>query len=322
MRMPCRVTTRAVAHWPGLRGWPRARDWGRRGFGRGSLNDGARRVETRMADGVAFAGGIAGWRELRLDSGCLVGWCARARERSSLEPAPLPLHAQTHADLEAAQWGRLAWEDPRVLCDSSPFWADTAMLEGRFARPEESLALVAQMDQVGGTPTGFRLLDGGLVLRLAQGRKTTQVGLANTVAADAVRSRLMVLTPVDEALRVLHRSAAGVGSGGSSVTVRAWRPRRVERRRPVTFCQAVRARNGGGGERPQCAEIRRLRAPNSAAGRTIPRADGTITAAVPGAWTNHRSGLTSHIWRWVESACVMLMVAKNCGEFPRLEKSN
>ena len=206
--------------------------------------------------------------------------------------------------------------------DASPFWADTAMLEGRFARPEETQALVAQMDQVGGTPMGFRLLDGGLVLRLAQGRKTTQVGLANTVTTDAVRSRLMVLTPVDAALRVLHRSAAGVGSGGSSVTVRAWRPRRVERRRPVTFCQAVRARNGGGGERPQCAEIRRLRALNSAAGRPIPRADGTITAPVPGAWTNHRSGLTSHVWRWVESACVMLMVAKNCGDFPRLEKSN
>ena len=34
------------------------------------------------------------------------------------------------------------------------------------------------------------------------------------------------------------------------------------------------ARTGGGGERPQCAESRRLRAPNSKPGRTIPRADG------------------------------------------------
>ena len=43
------------------------------------------------------------------------------------------------------------------------------------------------------------------------------------------------------------------------------------------FRQAVMVRTGGGGERPQCAEIRHLRTPNSAVGWTMLRADGTIT---------------------------------------------
>ena len=43
------------------------------------------------------------------------------------------------------------------------------------------------------------------------------------------------------------------------------------------FRQAVMGRTGRGGERPHCAEIRHLRAANSAASRTLPRADGTIT---------------------------------------------
>ena len=38
------------------------------------------------------------------------------------------------------------------------------------------------------------------------------------------------------------------------------------------------ARTGRGGERPHCAEFRHLRAANSAASRTMPRADGTITS--------------------------------------------
>ena len=41
------------------------------------------------------------------------------------------------------------------------------------------------------------------------------------------------------------------------------------------------ARTGRGGERPHCAEIRHLRAANSAASRTMPRADGTITLPPP-----------------------------------------
>ena len=47
------------------------------------------------------------------------------------------------------------------------------------------------------------------------------------------------------------------------------------------FRQAVMARTGRGGERPHCAEIRHLRAANSAANRTMPRADGTITPRRP-----------------------------------------
>ena len=46
------------------------------------------------------------------------------------------------------------------------------------------------------------------------------------------------------------------------------------------FRQAVMARTGRGGERPHCAEIRHLRAANSAANRTMPRADGTITSGL------------------------------------------
>ena len=46
---------------------------------------------------------------------------------------------------------------------------------------------------------------------------------------------------------------------------------------PYPFRRAVMARTGRGGEWLHCAEIRHLRAANSAANRTMPRADGTIT---------------------------------------------
>ena len=51
-----------------------------------------------------------------------------------LEPAPFPVRIQRQADLDAARWGLLAWEDPDA--DDSPFWSDAPMLGCTLAAGE------------------------------------------------------------------------------------------------------------------------------------------------------------------------------------------
>ena len=77
------------------------------------------------------------WGELRSNPDYVADWRAHAGEPAPLEPAPFPLRAQTVADLEAARWGLLAWEDPGLGNQASPFWADVPMVKGIVAKPRE-----------------------------------------------------------------------------------------------------------------------------------------------------------------------------------------
>ena len=155
-----------------------------------------------MGDVVEFVVRSTRWSALRHDRAYVADWRA---------PAPFPLRTQTSADLDAARWGLLAWEDPRTGMAASPFWFDEAIPEGRFVELDDAVAtpILAGLSEAGATLTGLRLPDGALVLRIARGRKSGQVRLREAHAADAVRCDLaMCIALDDEFPENLDRAAA------------------------------------------------------------------------------------------------------------------
>ena len=63
---------------------------------------------------------------MRADPDYLANWRVHAGA-----PGQFPPRAQSEADLKAARWGLLAWEDPRLGNRALPFWTDEGMLETR-----------------------------------------------------------------------------------------------------------------------------------------------------------------------------------------------
>ena len=82
------------------------------------------------------------WRALRSNPDYVADW--RAHAGPVAHEAPFPLHRQTVADLRAARWNLLAWEDPRTVRHAELFWADVAMVEARAvdARGRDTRALL------------------------------------------------------------------------------------------------------------------------------------------------------------------------------------
>ena len=115
------------------------------------------------------------------------------------EAAPFPLRRQTVADLKAARWNLLAWEDPRLTGHASPFWADVPMVEARVVDPEDSGgdALLHIVRNCGATFTGLRLRDGGLIIKVARGRKAEQMKVTDGKAFDPARSGLKIALRAD-----------------------------------------------------------------------------------------------------------------------------
>ena len=85
-----------------------------------------------------------------------------------------PIRVQTRADLEAARFDLLAWQDP---CGkggpASPFWVQDGMAEAVVAPGAEPLAELVAAG--GGSVEGLRLLDGGLVLKIEHDGRAVQV---------------------------------------------------------------------------------------------------------------------------------------------------
>ena len=77
--------------------------------------------------------GYQRWQTLRSNPEYRADWRAHRSAAVQLEPAPFPLRIQSEADLVAARWGLLAWEDPRVRNRSSPFWANVTMVRAHAA---------------------------------------------------------------------------------------------------------------------------------------------------------------------------------------------
>ena len=96
-----------------------------------------------------------------------------------------PIRLQTEADLEAARFDLLAWQDPRGEDDmedpdgpASPFWIQEGMTEAAVAPGAEPLAGMVAAE--GGTVEGLRLLDGGLVLKVEFDGRAVQLLLRDT----------------------------------------------------------------------------------------------------------------------------------------------
>ena len=80
-----------------------------------------------------------------------------------MESSGFPLRTQSEADLEAARWGLLAWEDPRTRSRFAPFWVDDKMVQAVAVQLRESAPAVAVLArETGISVTGLRLRNGNL----------------------------------------------------------------------------------------------------------------------------------------------------------------
>ena len=119
--------------------------------------------------------GALAWRVLRLvgeygDAWSRLGPAGRAH---ALEPGPFRIRVQAEADLEAARFALLAWEDPHGSDGPvAPFWRQDGMPEG-FLDP--GAPPLAAMAGDGAAVEGLRLLGGGLVVRIERCDAAVQV---------------------------------------------------------------------------------------------------------------------------------------------------
>ena len=137
-----------------------------------------------MIDLRAAAGAVSAWRILKRHPRYREAWQGAGGRSARLEGEPVPVRRQTEADLEAAPWGLLAWEDPLAEDGpASPFWADAPMAAGLPGRRETPPFAVLVRSQ-GGTLSGLRLLDGALILKVERNGAAGQVRIEDGAAFD------------------------------------------------------------------------------------------------------------------------------------------
>ena len=123
--------------------------------------------------------GIRAWLFLRRVEDYRAAWRAHAGPPAAPGAIPepgqaFPIRVQTRADLEAARFDLLAWQDPRGGGGpASPFWVQDGMVEAVVAPGAEPLAELVAAG--GGAVEGLRLLDGGLVLKIEHDGRAVQV---------------------------------------------------------------------------------------------------------------------------------------------------
>ena len=116
--------------------------------------------------------GVLAWKVLRRVPEYREAW-SRHGTAYALEPGPFRIRVQAEADLEAARFGLLAWEDPRAEDGpASPFWRQERMTEGAIDPHAEPLAALAGDCA---SVEGLRLLEGGLVLKVECNGAAVQV---------------------------------------------------------------------------------------------------------------------------------------------------
>ena len=127
---------------------------------------GARRRARPMGRGKATVPdsvqGAHAWAYMRRDPDYRAAWAGHAG-LPRFETGAFPLRVQTGADLAAADWGLLAWDDPRAAAWRSPFWSGIRMLVGEpdpdpWPDPTPLLPLLAG---AGARVEGLRLVSGG-----------------------------------------------------------------------------------------------------------------------------------------------------------------
>ncbi len=136
------------------------------------------------------------WQRLMENPDYVADWRAHAGP-TVREAPPHVFRRQTEADLKAARWNLLAWEDPRHPRWSAPFWADLPMVEARVAEagPAGRHSWHVLLRRTGARYSGVRLLDGTLVLRVSRGRETGQISVVDGATFDPALSGLEIRMP-------------------------------------------------------------------------------------------------------------------------------
>ncbi len=117
--------------------------------------------------------GVLAWEVLRRLPEYREAWEREAERAPVPEPGPFPVRVQAEADLAAAGFELLAWEDPFVADGATlPFWRQQRMLEGAADPCAPPLAAMAAE---GATIDGLRLRSGGLVVRIRCGGAAVRV---------------------------------------------------------------------------------------------------------------------------------------------------
>ena len=79
---------------------------------------------------MATGGGARAWQFLKCNDHYAAACRALTGPGAAFLDAPFPIQRQSDADLEAAPWGLLGWEDPLAANGPcSPFWAVAPMIE-------------------------------------------------------------------------------------------------------------------------------------------------------------------------------------------------
>ena len=117
--------------------------------------------------------GVRSWAVLRRYARYRAAWAAAAAP--AFEAAPFPVRIQSRADLGAAPWRLLAWEDPGRGDAESPFWIGAPTVEGALRPGAPALETLAE--EPGAAVEGLRLLDGTLVLKITCGAAVVRIRL-------------------------------------------------------------------------------------------------------------------------------------------------
>lgn len=150
----------------------------------------AREVEPGMTTGAQRRNPERAWKRLTESLDYVADWHASAGP-TVREVPPHAFRRQSEADLEAARWNLLAWEDPHHPQWPELFRVDVAMVEARAAEPGDH-GWPRLVRRAGATFTGLRLLDGALVLKVWRGRETAQIRVIDGAAFNPALSGLEV----------------------------------------------------------------------------------------------------------------------------------
>jgi hypothetical protein len=142
---------------------------------------------------MEIRGPVGDWHALRSNLDYKADGRAQGGAPSVVGSAGFALRAQTEADLEAARWGLLAWEDPGERSGFKPFWIDEKMLIAVVLEPGDPVGMSARATGMG--VSGLRLPDGALVLKVKGGRRVEQIRILEGDSFDLERPAVAPTTP-------------------------------------------------------------------------------------------------------------------------------
>ena len=152
-------------------------------------------LEFATANDAGIRGPVGDWHALKSNRDYTADGGMHGGAPSVVGSAGCALRARSEADLEAARWGLLAWEDPRERGAFKPFWIDDKMLVAVVVEPGDTVGTLARV--TGMRVCGLRLLDGALALKVKRGRRVEQIRVLEGDSFDLERTALELRCPFD-----------------------------------------------------------------------------------------------------------------------------